>query len=144
MKIKSIFLVLGIVISMLSVAQGPGGQRPNFDPDEMVKRQTDEMVENLGLSDEQAIQVKALNEKYGKKMGEAFQNAGEDRSSMRETMQTIRKEKDAELMDVLTEEQFTKYQDIEKKRREDMRQRRQENRDNPAEKRGRQRGVSPN
>jgi len=112
----------GLFAAFVAYAQPPGGGG-QFDPEEMVKRQTERMVEDLGLNADQTKKVEDLNRKYGAKMGELFQSAQGDREGMRAKMDKLREEKDAELKLILTEEQFVKYLEIEKKRREEFRQR---------------------
>lgn len=138
MKLKGILLLMGIAIVAISFAQPPRGQ---FNPEERVKRQTEQMVEDLKLDDAQTVKVKALNEKYSEKMSEAFQGAAGDRSAMRETMTKIREEKDAELKGILTAEQFKTYQELEKKRNEERRSRMGNRSDGPPSRRGQQRGT---
>ncbi|HNW51334.1 MAG TPA: DUF4890 domain-containing protein [Prolixibacteraceae bacterium] len=120
------FLAVVLFLSAMTFAQppqgGPGGRQ--FNPEEMVKRQTDEMVKDLGLDAKQTEKVSAINKKYADKMGEMFKNAqgGGDHDAMRKKMETMRTEKDAELKAVLTAAQYTKYQELEKQRMERFRQ----------------------
>ncbi|MDA3816062.1 MAG: DUF4890 domain-containing protein [Prolixibacteraceae bacterium] len=137
----TIFTIL--FISVLSFAQPPGGQGRQFDPEEMIKRQTEQMTTDLNLNEEQTQKVQALNEKYGEKMGEIFQNAQQgDREQMREKMDSLRTTKDVELKEVLSDEQFKKHQKIQEGRMErfrQMRNNRQGDGDRP-ERRGKPRG----
>lgn len=73
-------------------------------------------------------------------MGELFQSSQGNREGMREKMQELRIQKDDELKTVLTAEQFTKYQDLEKQRMERFRQQRLGTGDQSPDKRGKQRG----
>ncbi|MBN1924560.1 MAG: hypothetical protein JW798_01885 [Prolixibacteraceae bacterium] len=116
-----ITLIAGLMITLAGIAQPPGpGQ---FDPEEMVKRQTEQMVEDLSLNDDQTKKVEAINRKYGEKTREMFQSAQGNFEGMREKMETIREEKNGELKAVLTEDQYNKYIEIEKKRMEERRNR---------------------
>lgn len=138
---KNLLIMIALFFAMGLQAQPPGGQGRQFDRDEMVKRQTKDMVENLSLNEDQTKKVSELNEKYAEKMGEIFQNANGDFSGMREKMGKLREEKNEELKTVLTEEQFKKYLELEEKRMEEMRQRRQNGGPGPGgERRGRPRG----
>lgn len=145
MKQKSLLFIAALIMSMITFAQPPGGQGGNqFDPEEMVKRQTEQMVTDLTLNADQTKKVEEINRKYGKKMNEMFQgnrDGGGDWSKMREKMEAIRTDKNAELKTVLTDDQYNKYIEIEKKRMEEMRQRRGTgNQGPPPERRGQQRG----
>ena len=64
------------------------------------------MVEKLGLSEEQAVTFKAINEKYREQLKEARANAGEDRKANGQQMKAIRDAQKAELQTVLTPAQF--------------------------------------
>lgn len=121
MKKILIPLIAGLFFTITGIAQPPGGQ---FDPEEMVRQQTQQMVEDLGLNETQEEKVDSLNRKYGQKMGEMFQSAQGDFQGMREKMETLREEKNAELKTILTEEQYTKHVELEKKRMEEFRSRR--------------------
>lgn len=128
MKFKGIILIVGVLLSLATVAQPPGGQGQGrqFDPEQMIKRQTDQMVTDLGLNADQTKKVEALNRKYSDKMREMFQanrDAGGDFSQMREKMTALREEKNKELKPILTEDQMKKYLELEQKRMEERRQR---------------------
>ena len=86
MKLKKFVLIIGLLMSMTTFAQPPGGQGRQFDPEERAKRQTEQMVTDLGLNADQTKKVEAINKKYGAKMGELFQSTGPDgdRTVMRE------------------------------------------------------------
>jgi len=142
MKQRFSFLIIAMLFATVVMAQPPqgGGPRGQFNPEEMVKRQTDEMVKELALDAKQTEKVSAVNKKYADKMGELFQSSQGNREGMREKMQELRIQKDDELKTVLTAEQFTKYQDLEKQRMERFRQQRLGTGDQSPDKRGKQRG----
>jgi Spy/CpxP family protein refolding chaperone len=132
-----------LFFSVLTFAQPPGGQGRQFDPEEMIKRQTGQMTTDLNLQEDQIPKVQKLNEKYGEKMGEIFQNnQGGDREKFREKMDSLRVAKDGELKEILTEEQFTKHQEIQEERMQRFRQMRENRPGNgtPPERRGKPRG----
>lgn len=139
MKLKNILLIIGLIIGITSLAQPPQGRQLNSE--ERAKRQTDQMVKDLGLTEAQATKVQALNDKCSKKMSEYTQQAGDDRAKRREMMQLVRSEKDAGLKEILTADQYKKYQDIEQKRIEERQQRSGDRSGGGgAERRGKQRG----
>lgn len=139
MKQKLFLMVIGFLLTTLTFAQPQqGGQ---FNLEEMVKRQTKEMVDSLGLNEKQAKQVGVINKKYGEKTRALFAEGRDgDREARREKMNTQRTEKEAELQTVLTPEQFKKYKELEKERIEKRRTRRSNGGDSP-ERRGRPRGT---
>lgn len=139
MKQKSILLVIAVVFSLISFAQPPG-QRGQFNSEEMIKQQTEQMVKDLNLNADQSKKVEALNKKYGEKMAQAFQNANDDREKRREQMQKMREDKDVELKAILTADQYKKHTEIEQKRIEERRQNREQRPGNQPDRRGAPRG----
>ena len=141
MKQKILLMVISVLLTTLSFAQAPQGGR-QFNLEEMVKRQTQEMVDSLGLDEKKAEQAAAINKKYSEKMRTLFQEGRDgNREAMREKMKTMRTEKDAELEKVFTPEQFKKYKELEKKKMEERRERRNNGGDSP-DRRGRPRGSN--
>ncbi|HOO84602.1 MAG TPA: hypothetical protein PLS94_08570 [Prolixibacteraceae bacterium] len=139
---KILFFTLALLATIAIMAQPPGGgMGMQFDPEEMVKRQTEQMTNDLGLNAEQTKKVEALNKKYSEKMSEMFQNAGEaDRSKFFEKMQTIREEKNKELKGILTDEQYKKHIELEEQRMQQRRDRAQQGGPNQPGRRGAPRG----
>jgi Spy/CpxP family protein refolding chaperone len=141
MRLRFYFTATIMLLASIVMAQPPQGGPGRMNPEEMVKRQTEEMVKELSLDATQTEKVTAINKKYADKMGEVFQSSQGNREGMREKMQALRTEKEAELKTVLTVSQFTKYQGIEQKRREEMRQRRVEGGGDSPNRRGKPRGT---
>jgi periplasmic protein CpxP/Spy len=103
-----------------------GGMGPgNFDPAAFIDRQMEELNEGLDLSDDQEKQVREIltaGSETMRKAREEMQDGGGDREAMREKMQQMREEQNEKIKTVLSEEQFTKYEQIQAERRERMRQ----------------------
>ncbi|MEM9820367.1 MAG: DUF4890 domain-containing protein [Bacteroidota bacterium] len=114
-------LILLLAFSQITMAQR--GRRGG-DPQKRAERQTQQMVEQLSLSEAQAAKVKTVNMEMAKKMQEAFASAEGDRKAMRETMQTIREEHKTELKKYLTSEQFASWEKIQEERRGNRKERR--------------------
>lgn len=131
-------LVMSTTVMAQNRQRGERGQRGQMDRTEMVKRQTDRTVQDLGLSEEQAAALLKLNTEYSGKMGfgrgmnrgmgRGNWNEDGDRPS-REEMEKVRKEMEetraayeASFKEILTEEQYTKYQELQKERGDRMRQ----------------------
>ncbi|UOQ96999.1 DUF4890 domain-containing protein [Hymenobacter sp. 5317J-9] len=92
--------------------QGPGRGygRMQGSPEEMAKRQTERMTQELGLSADQAAKVQQIMMARGQEMQSMRgQMAGGDREAMRTQMQTMRTKYDAQFKEVLTADQYTKY-----------------------------------
>lgn len=121
-------------------------QPPKMDPAEMAQKQTERMTQELGLSDAQATKVLELNKKYAGKMGPGMGGPGGprgkrpqadnstdgntgataqqgerperpkmDESKMKE-MKEQREAYNKELKGILSDDQYTKYQENSKKR----------------------------
>lgn len=103
----------------------PGGQgRPQMNPEEMLKRQTARLVEELKLNKDQEAKVLAINKKYMEKNPvdwSKMRDASDDeRAKMREEMMKVQNEKNKEIKTVLTPEQVKLF-DENLKKREEMR-----------------------
>lgn len=111
---KSLTLVLALLLSLtFTFAQGRaprGGGPGNLTPEERAERQTDVMTERLGLTEEQVAKVKELNLAFAEKMQANREKAGEDRQAARDAMLATRDEHVEALKNVLTEEQFEKWE----------------------------------
>ncbi|MFD2720895.1 DUF4890 domain-containing protein [Hymenobacter monticola] len=92
--------------------QGPGRGygRMQGSPEEMAKRQTERMTQELGLSADQATKVQQIMMARGQEMQSMRgQGQGGNREAMREQMQASRTKYDAQFKEVLTADQYTKY-----------------------------------
>jgi len=102
----------------------PGGNRPQMNPEEMVKRQTQRLVDELKLNKDQEAKVLAINKKYMEKQSGDWSKmrdaSDEERAAMRESMQKIQAEKNKEIKALLTAEQVKLF-DENLKKREEMR-----------------------
>lgn len=78
--------------------------------EEMNKR----IATDLKLDEKQTADFKQINDKYQKKMDEqraSMQGGQVDRDAMRETMQKMNEERNADMKKIMTDEQFKKYQE---------------------------------
>jgi anion-transporting ArsA/GET3 family ATPase len=125
MKVKLFLLCLMCMASGIIYAQeGEGkshkGQRPaeRLTVEERAKEQADRLKKDLELTDTQYESVKEINLKYAKKAEEVFKNNEEDRSKHMECLKKNQEEQNLELKAVLTEAQYTKYEEQLKARKE--------------------------
>lgn len=128
MRKFGLFLMIILFASALVNAQ-PGGRQ--FSPEDMAKRQTEQMGETLKMSKDLQQKVYDLNLKYAKKSAEMFQGGGgfrdmsdADRQKMREKREALNKEKDAEMKKLLSADQFKAYEKYQEEARQRMQQRR--------------------
>jgi len=114
---KSLTAVLALLLC-LNLAQAQGPQRGGFadiTPEERAEKQTEVMTERLGLDEEQAATIKDLNLTFAEKVKEVRDNS-ESRETTREAMTTVHKEHAAAIKEVLTGEQFQKWENAQKRR----------------------------
>jgi len=116
MKKERLFLlILGLFVFNLSFAQRGGGDRAAME--ERRKAQFEKMVAAVDLSEDQATEIKSINKEYMDKMRAMRRDADGSREGMRETMMKLRKEQKGEIKDILTAEQFVKYEKFEEEQR---------------------------
>ena len=139
---RKLFLVAVMFLSVVTLAQAQrgggqrpsqtgGGQRQQFDPEQMMQRQIDRLNEAVTLTDAQKVKVKEILKKGSDKQREMFQSmrasgtqpSEADRDKMRTQRDELRKKQDAEIKAVLTSEQLPKYEAYLKEREARMKER---------------------
>ncbi|MCG6190979.1 DUF4890 domain-containing protein [Maribellus maritimus] len=111
------FLFVAIVFGITLCIAQPQGPR-NMNPEDMAKRQTEQIKEAVGLNSDQEKKVYDLNLETSKKMQAMFrENQGGDRSAMREKMTAVREEQNKKMKAILTNEQWSKYEKYLEERR---------------------------
>lgn len=81
----------------------------------------EEMYTQLGLSDDQKVQFRAIETKYADKMRDAKESTSGNRDAMRTAMNTIQDDKLGEISNILRQDQFVKYKEELSKMREGRR-----------------------
>ncbi len=112
---KKLFIICALLFSVVTFAsaQGQGGQGGNRGgtPEERIKRQTDQLVEKLKLTDDQKTKATAIFTAQvaaqTKLMEEA--QAGGDRAAMGEKRQKMTAELQAKITEILTDDQKKAY-----------------------------------
>lgn len=113
MKRIGLIMSFFILFSVVLTAQ-PRQQR---NPEEMAKRQTEEVKKAVNLNEKQEKQVYDLYLESGKKMNamrEESQQGGFE--GIREKMGEIREEQNKKMKSILTEAQWKKYEKFEEER----------------------------
>lgn len=115
--------VLALLLSLtFAQAQGPRGGGPaDRTPEEIAERQTKAMTEHLELDEAQVTKIKEVNLAFAQKMKANRDQADKEREAMRETAEGTRKEHAEALKNVLTEEQFQKWESAREGRGPDAR-----------------------
>ncbi len=135
LNLRMIGLTLLISLFALNIsAQGPGGGRGFQMTEEDIKERSENTAEALGLTDEQAKKILAVDMDFYNKMQIERQKmmssggppAEGDRQAMRDKMMKMRDERNAEYEKVLTPDQYKKFIERQEKRRSEMQQQRQQ------------------
>ena len=91
-------------------------------PEERAQAQTAFMKSALDLTTDQVPKVEAINLKYAQKMEPVIQGSGSQGEKLHQAIQ-INQEKEAELEQILSAEQFQKYQSFKEEMRKKFIQR---------------------
>jgi len=108
-------------------------QGRQMSKEEMIQRRTDRLAEDLGLNDSQKAALLKLNTEYADKLGNGMRPrtgvrkertdsvkkerpSAEQMQKLREEMQATRDSYNAELKKIVTEEQYAKYEKLQKER----------------------------
>lgn len=115
--------VLTLFLSLtFAQAQGPRGGGPaDQTPEQMAERQTKAMTEHLGLDEAQVAKIKELNLAFAEKMKANRDQVEAQRETNREAMLANRKDHAEALKNILTEEQFQKWESAREGRGPDAR-----------------------
>lgn len=112
---KFIITLMAAMAMMFAGTQQASAQDFNFDPDQMAQMRVDQMKESLKLTAEQADKILVIIKKQNEEMGKLFAGGGmPDMSKFQEMM----KKQDEEIKAVLTPEQAKKYDEDQRKMRE--------------------------
>ncbi len=130
MKFIPIFLLATVSFFMVNcggaknstTSQESAEMIKNISPEQMAERQTTQMSERLDLEPNQIIAVKAINLKYAKKM-QVISQQGRSRSKMK-AFKNMNKDKNAEMQNALSKEQYEGYEEIMEEMRSQLRKRR--------------------
>lgn len=115
---KLLFTLSFMLLCQISFAQ------EGLDPKqqaEFIKTMQEDSV-NLVMDTRQATQYKAITMRYAMEMKKVKEDSGNKFSKYKKLM-SIRKEKNAEIEDLLTESQYAQYLEIQEKRMEEVRKR---------------------
>lgn len=118
---KLLFLLTLAFVTLGANAQGQGF--PRFNPEDMAKRQAERVKETCRTNDEQYKAIYDLYLAQSKKqiaMMDSIRalgnNGGQGMPFNREEMQKRQEEMNAKIKAVLTDEQYTKYEEMQKQR----------------------------
>jgi len=106
---KTLTRVWLTVIAVLFVLH-LNAQPPQRSPEEWAKRETQMVKEQIVLTDSQSVKYESIALKYAKMRGD-FRNIPRDSMELfRKKMDELQEKKTAEVKQILSEEQFVKYE----------------------------------
>ncbi len=109
------FLLIALIMGTLV---GTAQNWQNSTPEEMAKRQTDQIKEKCGLDKAQEKKVYDLQLESSKKMAKMREEMqGGDRDGMRDKMAKMREDQNKEMKKILTADQYVKYEKYLEERR---------------------------
>ncbi len=119
-KIITISMCLMMMAAAVQVSaqnnDGPQQQREQMSLEDMAKQRADRMKEQLSLTDDQYAKVLELNKEQAKNMKpmsrEDRENmSDEQREAFRDEMRKAREDYNAKVKEILTDEQYKKYEE---------------------------------
>ncbi len=115
MKTKRVlaFALLFAAFSVVAIF----AQRPNFTPEQRAKAMTERMKKQLNLNDDQVAKLETLNLQFVQEQMKAREAGGDVRAEM----QAASEKQNAALKEILTPDQFQKWQESRKAMMERMR-----------------------
>jgi acyl-CoA reductase-like NAD-dependent aldehyde dehydrogenase len=105
-------LVLGGLVAGSTLATAQDSNAPKKKGRMNIEQQMERMTEALTLTDDQKPKVKAALEETNKKRQAIMSDTSIERSQMREKMQPITEEQNKKMKEILTADQFKKYQEM--------------------------------
>jgi hypothetical protein len=112
-------LAVVAVLSLASSASAQLDKLKNTTPEERAEVQTAFLKSKLGLTTDQATKVADINLRYAQKMDPIIKGSS-GLLMKRRQMQEVNREKEAELKQALSAEQFQKYLDSKEEMREKL------------------------
>jgi len=121
-QIIPVFIVVMLLAASVSFAQDQQQWRQKMTPDQRAKNQTEMMQKNLSLTKDQYGKVYDINLYYANETDSLMKMPrGRDKRAERESIQ---KDKEAELKNVLSPDQYQKYQAMVAEMKQRMEERR--------------------
>ena len=119
-KISLILLLTSLFFTLNSFAQEGPDQRMRGPGPEQQKAQMEKMIADLDLSDDQSEAMKEIMKDYRGKMRNVRDESNGDRMAMREDLEALNDERNAELQTLLTEAQYNTHLQNEAERRKHL------------------------
>lgn len=123
-KVLAICLI-AMMCSVVSFAQQENGQQKRGQRGNMMdpKKRTEQMCKELNLNEKQTKEFTKINDEFFEKMKKQRESGEKDRTKLREAMQKLQNDREAQIKKVLTDEQYKKYTAKQEEMRKNMRNR---------------------
>lgn len=128
MKIKkSLLFIMTLLVTLFYNCQSEAQEKQKFKPKKMASIQTKMQKKTIDLDENQTKQMKSINLKYAQKMQPLIQaiRASQNKEKFK-NLRALNQEKNYEVAQVLSKDQYIKYLKLNKKMREKMRERRKQ------------------
>lgn len=111
---RTILTTLALAVGMSLMAQDANAGKDKKTPEERAAKRTEQMTKDLGLSAEQVAKVNTINLNFARYSSDVeAAGAGADVAGRTEALKSRR---DVQLKEVLTPEQYAKYEEIRAKK----------------------------
>lgn len=107
---KALLAVFAFSLFYAPTTTAQPGQRGAGDPAERLQRQLDQIQEAVGLSDVKIEQLRPIIEDQQAQRRELFEQFGRS-EALRAAMTAVTEETEAEIAEILTEEEMTRYRE---------------------------------
>lgn len=122
---KSVLFILTLLVSLCWNCQSDAQEQRKITPEKMANMQTKMQKEALDLNDAEVEKMKSINLKYAKKMQPLIQEIRSTKNKEKfKSLRSLNQEKNYEVAQVLSREQYEAYMNLQKKMRKKMRERR--------------------
>lgn len=125
LRVFSLLFTLFCLASQSSIAQTKAAHLSDEQKEEMA-RQVEEYFTTLDLSEEQKPQFKAITKKYAEQMI-VVRDSGEGKMKKYKKVKAIQKDKNAEMKELLSDDQYSVYLEKQEEMRKKMKERRKQN-----------------
>ncbi len=105
-------VIVALFLTKIMIAQGPGR---HGDPAAHLEKRLEHLTEKLTLSEAQAVEVKAIFEKYAPKM-QALHDEVDSREEMKTAMKAMHAEVSKDMKTVLSAEQYEQWKEMKPRR----------------------------
>jgi len=106
---KKLFIICGLLFSMITFANAQGGNRPMGTPEERLAKSIAMLTEKLTLTADQQTKVKAILVDQNTQIAKAREEAGEDRQTARAKMTKLMEENNVKINALLNDDQKKTY-----------------------------------